>query len=126
MAAHSDHDSDIETELNEFSAQREKVRHLLSRAGGQSHAKRDFWINVVFFCVIVALFAIETITKFLPSFLSLEIGVLLVSIKIVFMIHSQHKVYHFQFWILHSIEFRLNEVVRRIKKLEEITHKDQK
>jgi len=43
---------------------------------------------------------------------------LLVSIKIIWMIHKQGKLEHFQFWILNSIEFRLNDVSRRMKDIE--------
>jgi len=41
-----------------------------------------------------------------------------VSIKIIWMIHQQQKIDHFQFWILNSIEFRLNEIVRRTRIIE--------
>ena len=50
--------------------------------------------------------------------LSLELGVLLVSIKIAWMIHDQQKTNHFQFWILNSLEFRINEIHKRAKKIE--------
>jgi hypothetical protein len=52
--------------------------------------------------------------QIIPTLLSLELGVLLVSLKIVWMIHKQSRVEHFQFWILHSIEFRLNELSRKL------------
>lgn len=55
----------------------------------------------------------------LPPMFSLGLGVLLVSVKIVWMIHKQAKVEHFQFWILNSIEFRLNDVSRKIDRIEE-------
>ena len=50
---------------------------------------------------------------------SLGLGVLLVSVKIVWMIHKQAKVEHFQFWILNSIEFRLNDIAKTINRIEE-------
>ncbi len=48
---------------------------------------------------------------------SIEIGVLLVSLKIIWMMHKQTKVEHFQFWILNSIEFRLNDMSKKIEKI---------
>jgi len=51
-----------------------------------------------------------------PMF-SMEIGLLLVSVKIIWMIHKQTKVDHFQFWILNSIEFRLNEIAKDIRQI---------
>ena len=55
---------------------------------------------------------------FLSRLISLELGVLLVSIKIVFMIHSQQKVNHFEFWILNSIEYRMNDISKMVRKME--------
>ena len=43
----------------------------------------------------------------LPPLFSIEIGLLLVSIKIIWMIHKQMKVERFQFWILNLIEYRI-------------------
>jgi hypothetical protein len=36
------------------------------------------------------------------------------------MMHKQIKVEHFQFWILNSIEFRLNDVSKRMSKIEKM------
>jgi hypothetical protein len=56
----------------------------------------------------------------LPPLFSIEIGILLISIKIVWMIYKQTKVEHFQFWILNSIEFRLNNLSRQINGIEKM------
>jgi hypothetical protein len=42
-----------------------------------------------------------------------------VSLKIIWMIYKQTKVEHFQFWILNSIEFRLNNVSKQLNDIEE-------
>ena len=54
----------------------------------------------------------------LPPLFSIELGILLVSVKIIWMIHKQTKVEHFQFWILNTIEFRLNEISKKISAIE--------
>ena len=33
------------------------------------------------------------------------------------MMYSQHKFNHFQFWILHSLEFRLNDMSSKLTEL---------
>jgi len=48
---------------------------------------------------------------------------LLVSIKIIWMMHKSTKVEHFQFWILNSIEFRLNDVAKQVRQLEKTVEK---
>jgi hypothetical protein len=42
---------------------------------------------------------------------------LMVSLKIIWMMHKQSKVEHFQFWILNSIDFRLNDISKEIRQL---------
>jgi len=109
---------EIIAELKEFEREREQVKEILGRIGGQSFSKKDIWINIIFLVVILGLFILELTTEFLPRLFSLELGVLMVSIKIVFMIHSQQKVNHFQFWILNSIEFRMNDMSKKLQNIE--------
>ena len=61
-------------------------------------------------------------THILPSNISIEIGILLVSIKIVWMIHSQGKYNHFVFWILNSIEYRINDISKKLCAIEKDIH----
>ena len=105
-------------ELESYNREKERLKNILGQVGGKPFSRRDNIINIFFLIVILGLFILEVTTHMLPTNVSLELGVLLVSIKIVIMIHSQHKVNHFQFWILNSIEFRANEMGRNIKKLE--------
>jgi len=115
----------LEEELDQFRREKEKIRELVGRIGGATSNRRDRLINVVFI-VAIGLLLIADIVRHvlklsipLPPLVSLELGVLLVSVKIIWMIHKQSRVEHFQFWILNSIEFRLNEVSRRIREIEE-------
>jgi len=105
-------------EIREFEQEREQLKEALGKIGGRNFSKRDNWINTGFFILILALLIFELTTEYLPRLISLQLGVLLVSVKIVFMIHSQQKVHHFQFWILSSIEYRMNDISRRMRKLE--------
>ena len=105
-------------EIDEFEREREQLKEVLGRIGGRSFSKNDNRINIGFLILILVLFVLELTTHFLPRLISLELGVLLVSIKIVFMIHSQQKVNHFEFWILNSIEYRMNDISKMVRKME--------
>lgn len=117
--------SSLEEELEQFRAEKEKIRELVGRIGGVTSNRRDRVLNAVFIVAIAFLVLIDVFRHVLgfsiplPPLVSLELGVLLVSVKIIWMIHKQSRVEHFQFWILNSIEFRLNEVSRRIRDIEE-------
>ncbi len=100
-------------ELEEFNREKERVRTLLGSIGGSSKNKKEHIINMVFLVVVLTFFVLELTTHFLPSAISLEIGVLLVSIKIIMLIHNANKANHFSFWILNSIEYRINEINKR-------------
>jgi hypothetical protein len=39
------------------------------------------------------------------------------SIKIIYLIHAQMRVAHFEFWILSSLEWRINEVMKQVRQL---------
>ncbi|OHD71189.1 MAG: hypothetical protein A2177_04285 [Spirochaetes bacterium RBG_13_68_11] len=54
----------------------------------------------------------------IPPFVLLEVAIFLLSLKIVWMIHLQMKLHHFQFWILNSLDFQVNELSRRMRVLE--------
>lgn len=129
----SDHETDsLKEELEHFKAEKEKIRTIVGSIGGAAKEKRDRLINIIFIAVIVVLLATDFLRHllqieidFLPPMLSLEIGVLMVSLKIIWMIHKQGKVEHFQFWILNSIEFRLNDLSKRMREMQsKIENKD--
>ena len=119
----------LKAELDQFKKEKEKIRNLMGQIGGKHAARNDRRINIIF---IVAISVIATndllhhllgIPSPIPSLLSLEIAVLLVSVKIIWMMHKSTKVEHFQFWILNSIEFRLNDVAKQLRHLEKTVEK---
>ena len=109
---------EIELELAEYTNEREKLKEILGAYGGKRYSRIDTIMNVVFLVIIVGLFTIQATLKIIDPYVSIEVSVLLVSIKIVWMIHSQNKMNHFQFWVLNTIEYRVNETIRRIQSLE--------
>jgi len=115
----------LEQDLEHFRSEKEKIRNLVGQIGGKGSAKQDRIINLVFFSVIILLFIFDILRHLfnisvpLPPLFFIEIGILVVSLKIIWMIYRQTKVEHFQFWILNSIEFRLNSVSKQLNDIEE-------
>jgi len=119
----------LKAELDQFKKEKEKIRQLMGQIGGKGAEKKDRWMNR-FFIIAVSLVALNDflyhifhIKTPIPSLFSLEIAVLLVSVKIIWMMHKSTKVEHFQFWILNSIEFRLNDVAKKLRQLEQTVDK---
>ena len=115
----------LREELAQFKKEKEQIRMIIGGIGGNNIQKRDKILNMLFIGVIVILFAVDFARHALgfhvpiPALLTIEMGVLVVSIKIIWMMHKQMKVEHFQFWILSSIEFRVNDIGKKVIKIEE-------
>jgi hypothetical protein len=111
-------------ELEQFRKEKERIRHLVGQIGGKHSQKKDNVLNIVFIVAMVTLLTFDLLHHLfhikvpLPSILSLELAVLLVSLKIIWMIHKSTKVEHFQFWVLNSIEFRLNDLSKHVREIE--------
>ncbi|MHC4561898.1 MAG: hypothetical protein ACYS8X_03890 [Planctomycetota bacterium] len=127
----TDVDTDtLREDLESYRAEREQIRSLVGQIGGAADTRRDRALNIIFIVLVLGLFAFDIVqhfalkTRLWPVGLSLELALLLVSIKIIWMIHQQSRVEHFQFWILNSIEFRLNEMSRRFNTMEKKLNKD--
>ncbi len=114
----------LQKELEQYRTERDKIRALIGQIGGVANTRRDRTLNIIFIALVLTLFSLdiaqhfEWIPHLWPPMISLELALLLVSFKIIWMIHQQARVEHFQFWILNSIEFRLNEMSRRFQTIE--------
>lgn len=111
----------LKEELEQFRKEKEKIRNIIGSIGGVKDEKRDAFITKIFTFTIIVLFFGDIVRYILhidiplPPLFSIHLGVLLVSIKIIWMIHKQSRVEHFQFWILNSIEFRLNDLSQQMR-----------
>jgi hypothetical protein len=115
----------LREELEHYKSEKERVRKILGQVGGKSSKKKDTAVNILFLTLVIGLFSFDIIREVfdlsffgITPFISIEIAILLISIKIIWMINRQQKVDHFQFWILNSIEFQINHISKRIRELE--------
>lgn len=123
MEAENHNIEELEAQLKAYQEERERIKALMGSIGGKSDLKRDKLVNRIFFVLIVILVGFDILRHILhieiplPPLISLEIGILLISIKIIWMINRQSKVDHFQFWILNSIEFRISNLSGQINEI---------
>ena len=117
----------LQEEINQYKKEKESVRTMLGQIGGAANARKEKIVNVSFAIFVILLFifdltrhALHLQINFIPEMFSVEIAVLLVSMKIIWMIHTQQKVEHFQFWILNTIEFQMNSTAVKIRKMEKM------
>lgn len=114
---------DLKQELESFQKEKEKVRAVIGQIGGVPKFRTKL-INAIFIAVLAVSVILSVILGEKWRTLMIELATVTLSLKIIYLIHCQVKVNHFKFWILSSIEWRLNEVKKQITNLrKEITEK---
>ncbi len=98
-------DEELKKELEDFYQKKQKLRKLVEK-----QAKKEMMFNVTFLVVVLGFFILGAILKHIDATLSLEIAILLVSVKMVWMIYEQQKANHFFFWILSTLEHEVNQL----------------
>ena len=109
--------NELKHELEMFQQEKEKVRAIIGRIGGVPTGNEKI-LNFVFFIIIIFCLLISFLAEGKIRYIMSEIAIALISFKIMYLIHIQAKVNHFQLWILSSIEWRVNEFVRKLEKIE--------
>ena len=116
---------ELESELKTYRDERERIKDIIGKIGGKTDARNDKTIKLIFFISIFLLMVFDIVRHAfdlsyipLPPLFSVELAIFLVSIKIVWMIHRQTKVNHFEFWTLNSIEYRINNLSRQLNELQ--------
>lgn len=106
--------SDLRQALEHFQHEKERVRDIIGKIGGVPKFRTKL-INAIFIAVILAAGAVSVFSREL-RLLMVELTTIMLSIKIIYMIHIQMRVNHFKFWILSAIEWRINEMMVLVKK----------
>jgi len=117
----------LKEELLHYKKEKEKIRKIIGQIGGSTSKKHDRRMNIIFLVIVISLFVFDVLRELLhlqmsgySSNLAIELALLLVSVKIIWMINRQSKIDHFQFWVLNSIEFQINNIAKRMRELEQI------
>jgi len=108
--------SDLKQELENFQHEKERVRAIIGKIGGVPKSRAKL-INIFFIVVIVGSVIVSFFTGEKWQLPMIELATIALSVKIIYLIHNQMRINHFQFWILSSLEWRLNELMKRVKDL---------
>ncbi len=121
----------FEKELESIKTEKDKIRKIVDATGAKNPGRIDKFINVFFVLFAITFFLFETlkhIYKFQTPYISVDtlliMVTLLVCIKTLINIHIQAKVNHFQFWVLNSLEFRMNDLSKKLNDIEKNTRKE--
>lgn len=106
--------SDLRQALEHFEHEKERVRDIIGKIGGVPKFRTRL-INTIFIAVVLFAGAVSIFSREL-RLLMVELTTIMLSVKIIYMIHIQMRVNHFKFWILSAIEWRINEMMVLVKK----------
>lgn len=113
----------LKQELNDFRKEKDQISKIVGQIGGSKSNSNNNLINMFFFGILLALIIFGGVLKKISLEIQIAAVILLVVLKIAWMVNEAHKVSHFQFWILNSLEFRVNEMNKKVQKIEKTLEK---
>ncbi len=119
-----DHEAQLEEEVKNYLQEKERVRRVLGRVGGNP-GKKERIMNILFLIIVAAVFIVGLIFPE-QHILTLEVAILLVSLKLALILRQNAKMNHFQFWMLSTIEWRIGELAKDLSKLKKDVAKAEK
>ena len=98
------------------------MRDIICKIGGSNNSQYRL-MTTLFAGIILVIFVTGIILRRLSPTLTILLSILIAAFKIIWMQQQSQKSMHFQFWILNSIEIRINELDKRQRKLEKMLEK---
>ncbi|MDD4956232.1 MAG: hypothetical protein PHH49_00980 [Candidatus Omnitrophica bacterium] len=110
----TDQETELEDAIRSFEQEKENVRKIIGKIGGVP-SDRARLINVIFITLVLVIFALSILYGGKIRFFMIELGILLLSLKLVYFLESYMRLNHFQFWILSSLEWRIDRIDKVLK-----------
>lgn len=107
-------------EIREFEKEKDRIIQIVGSIGGKSN-KQVKKVNALLIGMIIFLLFMGGVLRKMSVELTMYLAILLGIIKIIWMLYETKKSTHFQFWILNSIEVKMNELSKRVNKIERRT-----
>lgn len=105
----------LKEEFDEYLKEKEEVREIIGKIGGTGNSQYKL-VSTLFLAIIVVILVAGIILKRISPMTTLLVAILVGVFKIIWMIQQANKSMHFQFWILNSLEIRMNELDKRDRK----------
>ncbi|MDB4303267.1 hypothetical protein N9934_00565 [Desulfosarcina sp.] len=108
---------DLKKEIEHFKQEKERVKSIIGQIGGMPSLDTKMH-NIIFVIFCLICFAISLVSHGKLQLAMIELAIAAVSVKLIFLIYWTSRVNHFQLWILSSMEWRMNEIMKLIKHIE--------
>lgn len=107
----------LREELQEFHREKERLRSIVSEIGGSGKTQHKL-VNTLLMVIIAVLLIAGGVLQKITLALTLQLAILIGIFKLIWMFYEAQRANHFQFWILNSLEFKINEITKKVRKLE--------
>ncbi|MHC4636135.1 MAG: hypothetical protein ACYTBP_01785 [Planctomycetota bacterium] len=107
---------ELKEEIEHYEKEKEQLRKVIGRVGGAPKFNTKL-INTIFVSAIILSVIVAVLGDQRWRFAMSELAIIALSLKILYMMHCMMRVNHFKFWMLSSIEWRLNEIIKKINQL---------
>ena len=105
---------DLDQEVEDFKKEKEQVQNIVGKIGGVPTSTTRF-LNLAFIVFVLANLSISLISEGKIQLAMIELAIFAVSLKLIYLIHKQSRVNHLQTWILSSLEWRINEILKEVR-----------
>lgn len=108
---------DLKKELDHFQQEKERIRVIVGKIGGVPKFNTKL-ANYIFIAIIVITLIISALFGGETRLLMIEFATVALAAKILYMMHCQSRVNHFQLWMQSSIEWRINEITKILRQIQ--------
>ena len=115
---------DLRMELEHFQQEKERIRAIVGKIGGIPKINTKV-ANYIFLTIIVVTLIVSALFGSETRLLMIEFATVALAIKILYMMHCQSRVNHFQLWMQSSIEWRINEITKMLRKMQKESQNEQ-
>ena len=115
---------DLKKELENFQQEKERIRAIVGKIGGVPQFNTKI-ANYIFMAIIVITLIISIFSDGETRLLMIEFATVALAAKILYMMHCQSRVNHFQLWMQSSIEWRINEITKMLRQIQKKQNKEE-
>ena len=113
---------DLKKELEEFQQEKERIRAIIGKIGGVPRFYIRFFNTAFILILVVSVLISLFVHSNTVRLVMIELATVALSVKLLYMMHCQARVNHFQLWMQSSIEWRINEMFKMIREIRKHTN----
>ena len=103
-------------EIEAFKKEKERVRSIVGRIGGVPSFNSRL-ANILFTILVIISLVVSIFVKDELRFAVIDLAIGIISFKIIYIVHQLMRANHFELWILPSIEWKITEIHKELKRL---------